>query len=54
MRVTKKLIKHVRYMFGYHGGVGEVPCDDAIKAIVIGAKEFQSIERIKDDRTAIR
>ena len=34
------IIKHVKKMFGWHGGIGDPPVDDAILAIIRGTKEI--------------
>ena len=37
----KELIEYVRFAFGYHGGVGDPPDDDTIKAILRSAEEYR-------------
>ncbi len=37
----EKVVKHVKTMFGWHGGMGDPPPDDAIIAIIRGADEFR-------------
>ena len=34
-------VEYTKHVFGYHGGMGDPPVDDAVLAIVRGTLEFQ-------------
>ena len=36
----ERIAVHVRQRFGYHGGVGDPPDADAIRAVIVGAFEW--------------
>ncbi len=38
--MEKQMLDHVKTMFGWHGGVGDPPSDDAVLAVIRGTKEF--------------
>ena len=36
------IVKHVKHMFGWHGGMGDPPVEDAIRAIIRGTREYMT------------
>lgn len=49
MEVGKEIIAHIRHMYGWHGGMGDPPNDNTIKAIIRGTIEFIDIKLEEED-----
>ena len=46
-----KIVQHVNKMFGWHGGMGDPPDEDVVRAIIRGTQEFLKLDEQKDLHT---